>query len=68
MIAKVSRKMFSFFKMLCCRLLRNNTEMDLKKNWKQSVWRKADRFKTVSVELLYIKKDKKEVNVKAPHF
>ena len=26
--------------------------------------RKVDRFKTVSVELLYIKKDKKEVNVK----
>ena len=34
------------------------------KNWKRSMWRKVDRFKILSGELLYIKKDKKEVNIK----
>ena len=34
------------------------------KNWKRSVRRKANRFKIINGELLYIKKDKKEVNIK----
>ena len=33
------------------------------KNWKRSVRRKANRFKIKNGELLYIKKDKKEVNI-----
>ena len=34
------------------------------KNWKRSMRRKAGRFRILNGELLYIKKDKKEVNVK----
>ena len=64
-IAMVKRKMFSFFKLLCCMLQRNDTEMDLKRIGSgRSVRRKANRFKIINGELLYIKKDKKEVNIK----